>query len=223
MGKSCAYFKSSVGKKQLMALSGLALCGFLFTHLLGNFLIMVSDEAFNSYAHKLITNPLIFPAEIMLAGLFIFHIFMGIKLTLENKKARPTPYAFRKASGEGSTFASSTMPYTGMIILFFLVYHLINFKYGPHYLTIYEGGVEMRDLHRVVMEYFQDITHVIIYIFCMLGLGLHLSHGFQSAFKSLGLTHPKYTPWVVKVGYAYAIFITVGFSSLPIWCYLKGV
>ncbi len=210
---------SSIVKKQAMAITGLLLCGFLVTHLAGNFLIIYSADAFNQYAYALTSNPLIYVAEAGLAALFLGHIGMAIKLTLENHKARPQKYYMKKPTGRGSTFASSTMPYTGMITLIFLVIHLINFKFGPLYMTTVDG-VEMRDLYRTVVEYFASPLNVLWYIIAMVALGIHLSHGVWSAFQSLGFNHPSYTPTLRMASKAFAVLIVVGYSSLPIYCYL---
>lgn len=215
------HLNSSIVKKQIMGLTGLALCGFLIVHLAGNFLIFVGDEAFNTYAHTLITNPLIIPAEIVLAALFLSHIFMALKLTIENKKARPVAYYSRQVSGRGSTFASSTMPATGFITLIFLVLHIWHIKFGPVYTETY-GGVEMRDLYRLLIEYFSNPAYVIWYVVAVIALGLHVSHGFWSAFQSIGFHHKKYTSTLQLVAKVYAVIITVGFASLPIYCYLQG-
>ncbi len=221
MGKCCRYFSSSIGKKQLMGITGLLLSGFVLTHLMGNFLLFLGPKAFNLYSHALISNPLIVVAELILLAIFLSHLALAALLTRENRKARPVPYHTRKTSGRGSTFASSTMPLSGAILLAFIIYHLIGFKYGTVYTTTYEG-VEVRDLYRLLMEYFQSPLQVVLYIIPMLVLGLHLSHGFQSAFKSLGLVHPRYTPCVVRLGHAFAWFVALGFSSLPLWCLYKG-
>jgi succinate dehydrogenase / fumarate reductase cytochrome b subunit len=212
---------SSVMKKQAMGVSGLMLCGFLVTHLAGNCLIYVGPEAFNTYAHKLVTNPAIYLAEAVLALIFLTHIGLAAKLTIENKIARPTNYYMRQATGRGSTLASSTMPITGLIILIFLVLHIIQFKFGPYYEATYDGVV-MRDLYRLLIEYFSSPIAVAWYIFCMLALGLHVSHGFWSAFQSIGFNHPKYTPLLQLLSKLYAVAMTVGFSALPIYCYLQG-
>jgi succinate dehydrogenase / fumarate reductase cytochrome b subunit len=213
--------QSSIFKKQVMGITGLMLCGFLIVHLLGNLLIFVGAEAFNTYAHMLITNPLLIPAEIVLALIFLSHIFMAIKLTIENKKARPVPYYSRQVSGRGSTFASSTMPATGMITLVFLILHIWHIKFGPVYTVTY-SGVEMRDLYLLLIEYFSNPIYVIWYVVAVIALGLHVSHGFWSAFQSIGFHHKTYTPKLQIIAKAYAILITVGFASLPIYCYLQG-
>jgi len=212
---------SSVMKKQAMGITGLLLCGFLVSHLAGNCLIYVGPEAFNTYAHKLVTNPLIYIAEAILALIFLSHIGLAARLTIENKMARPTNYYMRQATGRGSTFASSTMPITGIIILIFLVLHIIQFKFGAYYEATYDGVV-MRDLYRLLIEYFSSPTAVAWYLFCMLALGLHVSHGFWSAFQSIGFNHPKYTPVLKLLAKCYALVITVGFSALPIYCYMQG-
>lgn len=212
---------SSVGKKQIMGVTGLLLCGFLLSHLAGNMLLFVGPEAFNKYSHALVSNPLIYLAEAILVLLFLSHIAMAIRLTIENKKARPEPYYMRKISGRGSNLASSTMPYTGMIALIFLVIHICGIKYGPVYNTEI-AGVAVRDIYRTTVEYFRDPLHVLGYLVAMLALGVHTAHGFWSAFQSLGFSHPKYTPKLKIASKLYGLLIFVGFSSLPVYCYFLG-
>jgi succinate dehydrogenase / fumarate reductase cytochrome b subunit len=204
-----------------MGVTGLLLCGFLISHMLGNFLLFVGPDAFNKYSHALVSNPLIYGAEAILVGLFLSHILMAFKLTLENKKARPVDYYMRKKSGRGSTLASSTMPYTGIIAFIFLVFHILGLKYGTHY-TTNVGGVEMRDIYKTTVEYFADPLHVAGYIVAVVSLGLHVSHGFWSAFQSIGFNHPKYMPKIKCVSVLYGLFVAVGFSSFPIYCYIIG-
>lgn len=217
----CRYLKSSIGKKQIMGLTGLALCGFLLTHMAGNLLIIYGADAFNLYGHKIITNPLLIPMEIGLLTVFLVHIGLGLKLAWENCTARPVKYHTKVNTGRGATFASNTMPYTGLIILVFLVLHLLHFKWGAHYMVTVDGQ-EMRDLHRLAMELFSSLGYVTWYVFVMIVLGIHLSHGFASAFQSLGLNHPKFTPILKRVSCLYALLIAVGFAIIPIWAYLKG-
>ena len=216
-------FKTSIGKKQVMGLTGLALCGFLVSHLIGNLLMFVGSDIFNAYGHALITNPLIIPAEIGLAIVFLSHIGLAVKLTLENKAARPQAYAMKKSTGHGETFASKTMHITGLIILIFLGLHLFAFKFssgGEHFMTTLNGE-EVRDLHRTVIDYFQNPLCVAWYVFAMAAMGVHLSHGFQSAFQSLGINHPRYTPCIKKCGCAFSIIIPLGYASLAVWGYLQ--
>lgn len=215
------YLGASVVKKQLMGLTGLLLCGFLVGHLTGNFLIFIGPEAFNTYGHLLITNPLIYVAEAGLGILFLAHIAMAVRLIIENNKARPVKYYMKQPTGRGATFASSTMPYTGALTFVFLVLHIIQFKYGPYY-TIVHSGTEMRDLYRLVVEYYQSPVAVLWYVACMISLGIHVKHGFWSAFQSLGLHHVSYTPLLQKLSIGFAVFVAGGFASLPIYCYFMG-
>lgn len=215
------YLSSSVIKKQIMAVTGLLLCGFLISHLLGNCLIYVGPEAFNTYAHTLITNPLIYVAEAGLAAIFFTHLFMAFRLTLENRAARPVKYYGKTNSENGATFASSTMVYTGFITLVFLVLHIIYIKYGAHYNVTY-GETTMRDLYRLLLEEFSSPVTVIWYVFAVCSLGLHVSHGFWSAFQSIGFNHPKYNCTLRLASKAFGVLVAVGYSALPIYCFFQG-
>lgn len=212
---------NSVTKKQVMGVTGLLLCGFLVSHLLGNLLLFAGSDAFNKYSYTLTSNPLIYVAEVGLLALFVAHIAMAFKLVYENNKARPVAYYKREVSGKGSTFASSTMAYTGLIALVFLVIHIMGLKFGTHYTTTV-GNIEMRDMYRTTIEYFQDPLHILFYIFAVASLGIHTSHGFWSAFQSLGFNHPKYNKKLRLASYAFGLVIGVGFAALPVFCYFKG-
>lgn len=220
--KFSTFDSSSVVKKQIMAGTGLLLCGFLLSHLAGNLLLFLGPDAFNKYSHALVSNPAIYLAEVLLGLLFLSHMLMAFKLTLENKRARPEQYYMRKTSGRGATIASSTMPYTGLIALVFLIIHIQGLKFGTHY-TTNVGGVEMRDIYKTTIEYFQNPLHVVGYVIAVVSLGLHVSHGFWSAFQSLGLNHKKYMPKIKIFSCLYGILVAVGFSSLPVYCYFLGV
>jgi succinate dehydrogenase / fumarate reductase cytochrome b subunit len=216
------YLMSSIGKKQLMAISGLGLSGFTIGHLAGNFLIYVGPEAFNTYGYKLTSNPLIYVAEAGLLFMFMLHLGLAIRLTMENNAARTEKYYMKVKTGRGSTFASSTMIYTGLLMLAFIITHLLHFKFGAHY-EIEHSGVKMRDIYRLVTESFQNPGYVAWYVICMIAIGIHLSHGIQSTFQSLGINHPKYTPIIKKVGCITSIVIAIGFSSIPLWSFFQGV
>ncbi|MHC4830899.1 MAG: succinate dehydrogenase cytochrome b subunit, partial [Planctomycetota bacterium] len=189
--------RSSIGKKVLVALTGLALVGFLVTHLIGNLLIFDSSgESFNNYAHTMTTNPLLIPAEVGLVAIFLMHVALAMLLTRQNRAARETRYKMAQGKG-GKTLASSTMIYSGLIILAFIVMHLINFKFAEW--PAVQGGPEgMGNLWLVVMNHFQNPLNVIVYVACMGVLGLHVAHGFRSVFRTLGLVHPRYTPTIEK-------------------------
>lgn len=212
---------TSVVKKVAMGVTGLLLCGFLVSHLLGNFLIFVGPDAFNLYAYTLTSNPLIYVAEAVLLAIFLGHLFMAFRLVIENKMARPVPYYSKTPTGRGSTVASSTMPYTGVVILVFLVLHLIYFKYGTYFETVVDG-VTMRDLYKTVIDYFKNPLNVVWYVVAMAALAMHVSHGFWSAFQSVGFNHPKYTPCIGTLSKVFAVVVFLGYSSLPIFCFLQG-
>ncbi|HXH31013.1 MAG TPA: succinate dehydrogenase cytochrome b subunit [Bacteriovoracaceae bacterium] len=216
------YFCSSIGRKQLVAITGLALCGFLVGHLSGNFLLLVGPDTFNLYGHKLVSlGAGLYVIEAGLALTFLVHLGLAFKITLENYRARGK-YTVKKRTGRGTTIMSATMPYTGLILLVFLILHLLNLKFGADYKTTV-GGEEMRDLYRLTMEYFQSPLNVFWYVFAMLAAAMHTAHGFASAFQSLGLNHGKYYPKIKAISYLYAFFIGGGFAFLAVWAYLKGV
>ena len=217
--KKCSL--TSVTKKQIMGITGLLLCGFLLGHLAGNLLLFVGPEAFNKYSHALTSNKAIYIVEAILALIFISHIAMAIRLTMENKAARPEGYYMRKHSGRGSTFASSTMPYTGMIGFVFLVLHILGIKFGAYYEATYDGVV-IRDVYRTTIELFQNPANIGFYVIAVVALGIHVSHGFWSAFQSLGFNHPKYMPKIQLVSKLFGLLVAVGFGALPIVCYFLG-
>lgn len=216
------YFTSSIGRKQLIAFSGLSLCGFLVGHLLGNVLLLVSSDAFNIYAHKLMSlGALLYVIEAALAGIFLLHLGLAMKMTWENKVARGQKYYVKNRTGRGETIMSATMPYTGLILLVFLVLHILQFKFGAYYETTVDGVV-MRDLYRTVVEFFQSPLNVAWYVFAMSAAAVHTSHGLASSFQSFGWSHPAWTPCVKKVGYVYAILVGGGFAVITILLHLKG-
>ena len=215
------YFRSSIGRKQLVAITGLLLCGFLVSHLSGNLLLLVSSDAFNLYAHKLAAlGGLLYVIEGVLTVIFAVHLGLAIKLQLENAKSRGK-YQMKTKTGRGTTFMSQTMPYTGLVLLVFIILHLKNLKFGTYYETTIDGVV-MRDLTKTTIEYFSSIGAVIWYVVAMTCAGLHTAHGFASAFQSMGWNHGKYFKNVKRLGYLYAVVIAGGFALLSIYCHMKG-
>ncbi len=215
----CGYLCSSIGKKQLMGVTAFLLIGFLKTHLLGNFLIIFGRDAFNEYCYRLMSlGPMLIVAEIILLAIFLTHLVLAISLVWQNKAARPVKYYSKKRTGRGATFASDTMPYTGIIILIFICLHLWSFKYGSYY--EYElNGIIVRDLYQTVIEYFSNPLYTAWYVIAMIAMGIHLSHGVQSAFQSVGFRHARYTPIIKKLGCILSFFLTVGFAGLSIYGY----
>jgi succinate dehydrogenase / fumarate reductase cytochrome b subunit len=184
-------FSSTVGKKVIIALTGVSLILFVVVHLAGNLTLVFGNAAvFNDYAHKLMSlGPLLYLAEFLLATVFIFHFSLAIYTTLKNRSARSENYVLLKSAGRVSkkTISSRTMIYSGIIIITFTVIHLITFKYGPGISDGYVamiGGEPVRDLFRLVVEEFQKEWYVAFYVFSMLVLGTHLRHGFCSGVPS---------------------------------------
>ena len=195
----------------MVALAGLLLCGFLVTHLAGNLFLYAGEGPFNHYAEALESTPLLPAAEIGLALLFLLHIIVSLKLRYENTQARPLAYA-EYASKGGRSAGSRSMTLTAVLVLLFLIVHVKTFRFGE------EGG----NLYRMVMTSFQKPLYAGFYVLAMLALGLHLSHGIQSAFQTVGFNHPRYTPLVRKAGFAFAILICAGFATIPIWAFIQG-
>jgi succinate dehydrogenase / fumarate reductase, cytochrome b subunit len=211
------YLFSSVGRKYIMALTGLAWSLFVATHMAGNLLLLVGPEAYNKYGHAIISNPLVYVAE---AGLVIFlslHAYTGIALWLKNRNSKPQMYAVKATTRvKGASLSSRTMAYSGSITLVFLILHLITFKYGTHYDVSYDGK-QIRDLYRLAAEVFQTPAYVAWYSFCLVILGFHLYHGFASSFQTLGLNHPRYNGLVKTFGYGYAFVVAAGFIIQPLY------
>ncbi len=209
------YFKYSIGKKQVMGVLGLLLCGFAFAHMTGNFLVFQGAEKFNAYGDFLHNLPAFRLIELSLAALFIAHIVMGIMLAVQNRAARPEGYAVKKSSG-GATIGSSTMAFTGIYFILFLAVHLLNIRF--HILPTPVAGASEYDVTAAVMA---NPGFAIFYVVSSLILGLHLSHGLQSSFQSLGFYNRQYTPLLKKISVLYGIVIAIGYSAIAIFMLMK--
>ena len=221
MGTNAGLFSSSLGKKYLMALTGLFLCSFLVIHFLGNITLYTDPVQFNEYTRFMSSNPIIRVMEIVLVAGFLTHIIDAIMLTRANKKAQPVKYAMDKKQ---SSWYSRNMGLTGTIILVFLILHLQSFwyeyKFGEVLMTVDSNGDEIKDMFTIVKTAFSEWWYSAIYILAMILLGSHLNHGFQSAFQSVGLRHKKYTPTIKMLGTGFSISITIGFISFPIYFFI---
>jgi succinate dehydrogenase / fumarate reductase cytochrome b subunit len=219
------FLRSSVGKKLIMSLTGLFLCTFLVIHMLGNMQLLKSDGgvAFNHYSHFMAHNGLIQLISKVNFLLILFHLVDGLFLAYKNKQARPEQYAVAPKS---STWASRNMAILGTLILVFLIIHLKTFWFAAKFgqvPSINIEGQEMHDLYSVVVAAFSQWWYVGIYLVGLLALAYHLLHGFQSAFQTLGINHPKYTPAIKALGTAFAIGIPLAFATQPIFLFLKHV
>lgn len=214
---------STLGRKLMMALTGLFLVLFLVVHLIGNLQLLKHDggEAFNIYARFMTSNPLIKTVSYVNYTAILVHIIWAILLTQHNRKARgPEGYAVSKNS---SAWTSRNMGILGTFILIFLVIHLKGFWAEMHWgdmpMATYEGK-EYKDLFKVVDLAYSNIYYVAVYVFSMCVLAFHLWHGFASAFQTLGLNHLKYNPVIKFVGHTFAIIVPALFALIPIWMFL---
>ena len=214
---------STLGRKLIMALTGLFLILFLTGHVSGNLLLFKGDggEAFNIYAKFMTTNPAVKLLSYLTYISIIGHVIYSIILSLKNKSARPVGYSVSKA-GTNSSAASRNMGVLGTIILIFIVVHMQSFWAQMHWgsiPTVTYGGEEYKDLYSIVNAAFQVEWMVALYVIAMIFLGVHLSHGFASAFQTLGLNHKKYTPAIEGLGKLYCIVVPALFASMPLYIY----
>ncbi len=200
--------KSSIGKKLMMAATGLCFCSFLILHLAGNLLLYSGRDAFNSYAEKLHSlGSIITMAEFGLLFFAIIHILIGATLFYQNLRARPIRYSINKWAG-GRSIGSVTMPYTGLLLLIFVIIHLLNFHF-----------IEKNDttIFQIVTDTFAKPGYIAIYVAAMIVVAIHVSHGFWSAFQTIGANHPKYMPVIRGLSIVFSIALGVGFGFIPIY------
>lgn len=214
------FVKSTVGRKYIMGISGLVWMGFVLAHMAGNMLILVSPDLYNAYGHAIVSNKaVLYGAELVLVLALIVHVVTAISLTIENRRAKGTRYAVSASGEKASTLASRTMGMQGSVILAFIILHLATFKYGTHYDTTV-NGVQMRDLHRLIVEVFQQPGYVLWYVVALVLLMFHLSHGASSIFQSFGFLERKMQKGLRKFAWTYAIIVVAGFLSQPAYVFL---
>lgn len=212
-------FQSSVGAKMLMGITGLMLTGFVLAHLSGNLLLFAGPEKFNEYAHFLKSlGALLWVMRGGLLATFVLHMYLAIKLTIENKAARPVPYA-HEATIQASN-ASRYMIHTGLTMLAFVIYHLAHFTFKVVSLEI--SALSPDDPYSMVVVGFSSPAVSGFYILAMAALSGHLRHGVSSAFQSLGIYHGNINPLTEKLGPIVAAVVFFGFSSIPL-AVLAGV
>ena len=224
--------KSSLAKKYMMALTGLFLCLFLVGHLLGNLQLFITGpegaDKFNLYAKFMTTNPLIKVLSYLTYACVLFHVVDGFVLTIQNRKARPVKYVVEKGSAN-SKWSSRNMALLGTLLLVFIATHMQNFwfkmKFGTVPTVKGTDGTDLHDLHAVVTNFFNPVENeyalfmVIFYVLSMATMGFHLQHGFSSAFQSLGINHPKYTPIIKNLGMGFCIIVPLAFAAIPVFLY----
>ena len=208
---------SSIVRKFIMALSGLFLIVFLITHLVINSLTLASSkDLFNEAAHFMATNPIIYAMQYVLALGFIIHIGMGIKLTIQNKRARSQEYVYNKMS-KNTDLSSRSMIVSGGLVIVFLALHLRDYFYQMKFVGLPEGTTD----YDLVVNLFTNPYYTAVYVIAFIVLGVHLNHGFKSAFQSMGANHKKYNPLIKIVSTAYSIVIALGFSTIAIFHFIN--
>ena len=192
-----------------MAATGLMLGGFMLFHLAENLLLFKGEVAYNTWVDMLLSNPLIPLLELGLAAVFLAHIGAGAWVRLEDWLNAPRGYVARKWQG-GRTIGSATMLYTAVLILLYLAYHMLTFRFVDHSMGFYQ----------MVTSAFRNPVFTAVYVGGALALVLHLTHGIQSAFQTLGVSHPKYTPFIKIAGWVAALMM-MGFALISVYYLLN--
>jgi succinate dehydrogenase / fumarate reductase cytochrome b subunit len=224
--------RSTVGSKYLVALTGLALTGFVIIHMAGNLLLFKGRDALNSYALALKDlGGLLWALRLGLLALFVLHIWLAIRLTARNRAARPVGYVYEDTVQ--ATWASRTMIYSGLLILAFVVFHLLHYTFGlvvatapdgTNFLDLSESLTETsprdpgrrHDVYAMTVYGFRNVAVSVAYVVAQLVLGLHLYHGIASTFQSLGWNNTRWNPLLTAAGRAVAILIVAGNVSMPL-------
>ena len=209
------FWQTTIGKKAVMAVSGVILAGFIFGHLAGNLQIFLGPDAFNGYAATLRHLPeIVWPTRIILLICIFLHIWSSLQLAVVKSDARPVSYVKKRSAG--SDYASRTMYWSGPIIAAFVIYHLMQFTFGvggtPYHAT---------DAYGNVIQGFRVPVVSLFYIIAMGLLCMHLSHGLWSMFQTLGFYHPKHTPKIKRLATVIALVVFFGFISIPVAVVLR--
>ncbi len=206
------YVESTIGRKVVMATTGIVLFGFVVGHFVGNLTLYLGPEAINGYSrflHAFLHGGGLWLARVVLLTCAVLHVWSATSLTLTSWAARPEKY--RRWKAEESTYASRTMRWGGVILFAFIVFHILNLTLG-HFQPSYVPG----DVYHNVVTTFRQWPVALFYIVAMVLLGLHLDHGVWSMCQTLGLQHPRYKRWARGAARAFALLIFVGNCSFPV-------
>lgn len=211
------FIGSTIGAKVLMGLTGLGLIGFLIVHMLGNLQIFLGSDAINEYAFKLKDQPLLlWPARLGLLAMFVLHVGLAFHLNARNTAARPVRYEFERTVQ--ASWASRHMLLTGAVVLAFVAFHLAHFTLGvthPAHFAL-KDAQGRHDVYGMVVRGFQDPVLAGGYIVAMSLLAIHLSHGFASLWRSIGVSHAAFADFARKASIGLAVLLALGFSAVPI-------
>lgn len=222
---STKFLQSSLGKKLIMGLTGLFLITFLVIHATLNSFIFCNDGGllFNEGAKFMAENPLIRAMEYVLFLGLILHVLQAFLLMRQNNNARPVKYAVNNGNAN-SKWYSRSMGLLGTLLLIFLIIHLANFWVKSRFTGLPgEDANGNENLYIVMIQAFSNLWLVVFYVLAQVSLAYHLMHGFQSAFQTLGLNHPKYTPVIKSLGFWFSIIISIVFAAMPIAVYAGWV
>ncbi len=213
---------SSIGKKQIVAVTGFLLILFLIMHLSGNLLLYKGPEAFNAYAEFLNNLGWIkIAARVGLVSLFLTHIAFTAMVVVENRKAKGVGYAVKKSVGKRS-LATRLMPYTGTVVLVYLLIHLLDYTLADHdTVKSVVDGVNL-GLYGLVYNSYQNPLRVAFYVVGMIAVGFHLAHATQSVFQTFGVNHPVYSKFIKRVSLGLGVLIAAGFASIPFFLHFCG-
>jgi len=213
-----AFYRSSVGKKMIVAITGIILIIFVIGHLLGNLQIFLGPDWINGYSqHLRDLGPLLWAIRIFLLLTVIIHIYVTIQLAIENRRARPEPYIDRQYAK--ATFASRHMVMSGLIVLAFIAYHLAHFTVritDARFALLKPDPLGHYDVYSMMVYDFKSYLVSGFYVLGLFLLTLHLSHGSSSFFQSLGLNDKKLTPRLALGGRIFAWLVFVGYTSIPV-------
>ncbi len=209
-------FSDSIGRKAVVALTGLFMLLFIVTHLLGNSTIFAGPDGINAYAEKLHgLGPFVLVFRIFMAAMLCLHVIFAVLLTLENRAANPGKYAVKKMLK--ATFASETMIWTGLLLLAFIVYHLLQFTIRVTPDVVLGNDAKNRfDVFTMVFSSLRITPIALLYVAAMVTLFLHLSHGIQSIFQTFGLNNDKTMPQFGALGKILSALFLVGYSAIPV-------
>ncbi len=208
MNWALRFLFSSIGKKVVMAITGLMFCLFLGVHLFGNLTIYGGQDPFVAYSARLhALGPLVTLVELGLLLFAVLHVSLALILYIENLRARPVGYRIKKTRG-GRTWSSALMPYTGLYLLFFIIIHLFTFHFVDR---------TNQTIYQIVLQAFSKPGYVIFYVLSTIVAALHIKHGLWSSFQTIGASHPKYMPMIKGGSLLFSIGIAVGFGAIPVF------
>jgi succinate dehydrogenase / fumarate reductase cytochrome b subunit len=213
-----AFYRSSIGRKMIIALTGVILMLFVVGHLLGNLQIFLGPRWVNDYAqHLRDLGPLLWLVRFVLLVSVLLHIYFTILLAIENRRARPLPYV--KKENVKASFASRHMVVSGVVVLAFIIFHLLHFtgrNFDPHFPLLKNDPLNHYDVYSMMVYGFQNVYVSSFYIIGLFLLTLHLTHGASSFFQSLGLNDKKLTPQLAFGARIFAWLLFIGYTAIPV-------